>query len=273
MKFSYNHCWIVLIYDLAKIRGSVCISKPQRSLCISFSRTDSRLYIYHLFVWSNFNFLHNSRWIALHTQSCLVLYSFCANLPHALIIWLTVSSLSPHNLHFLFCCGLSILALIWLVLMPLFWAAITRDSIYLLRFPFLSHVHVFSCEMLLVSRFPVCWSSCCQYCFWWLKSVRCRCSSYRRIFKDFIFLVMSKFSRLRSRLFVYWNVVFLSIFVFWLFLFCWSLRCLCNQFSSKFVYVVFLSLYRSINAVYMVGKSSSSFFSRYIHSVYVISGI
>ena len=30
---------------------SVCILKSQRSLCISFSRTDSGLCIYHLFVW------------------------------------------------------------------------------------------------------------------------------------------------------------------------------------------------------------------------------
>ena len=35
---------------LAEIKWSVCMSKPQRSLCVSFSRTDVRLYIYHLFV-------------------------------------------------------------------------------------------------------------------------------------------------------------------------------------------------------------------------------
>ena len=38
-------------------------------------RTDSWLCIYHLFVLSNFNFLHNSQWITLLTQSCIVLYS------------------------------------------------------------------------------------------------------------------------------------------------------------------------------------------------------
>ena len=52
---------------LAKIRWSVCISKSQRSLCISFYRTDSGLSIYHLFVWTNLNFLHNSQWITLPT--------------------------------------------------------------------------------------------------------------------------------------------------------------------------------------------------------------
>ena len=81
-----------------------------------------------------------------------VLYSFCANLLHSLIMWLIVSSLSPHNLHLLFCCVLSILALIWLVLMALFCAAVRRGSVSLLRFPFLSHVYIFSCKMSLVSR-------------------------------------------------------------------------------------------------------------------------
>ena len=71
---------------LAKIRWSVCISKPQRSLCVSFSWTDSLLCIYHLSKWLNFNFSHNSQWITLPTQTCLVLSSFCANLLHLLII-------------------------------------------------------------------------------------------------------------------------------------------------------------------------------------------
>ena len=56
-------------------------------------------------------------------QPCLVLYSLCANLLHSLIMWLIVLSLSPHNLHLLFCCVLSLLDLIWLVLMALFCAA------------------------------------------------------------------------------------------------------------------------------------------------------
>ena len=58
-------------------------------------------------------------------------------------MWLMVSSLSPHNLHLLFCCILSILALIWLVLIALFCVAIRRDSISLLRFPFLSHYYYY----------------------------------------------------------------------------------------------------------------------------------
>ena len=128
---------------LAGIRWSVCMLKSHRSLCVSFSRTGAGLCIYHLFVWSNWNFMHISQWTTLPTQSCLALYSFCANLLHSLIMWLIVSSLSPHSLHLLFCCILSILALIWLVLMALSCAAIWRDSVSLLKFPFLSQVQVF----------------------------------------------------------------------------------------------------------------------------------
>ena len=100
---------------------------------------------------SNLNFLHNSLWITLLTQSCRILCSFFTNLLHLLIMWLIISSLSSHNLHLLFCCMLSIFALMWFVFMVLFCAAIRRDSVFLIRFPFLSHVHVFSCEMSLVS--------------------------------------------------------------------------------------------------------------------------
>ena len=40
---------------LTEIRLSVRISKSQRILCVSFSWTDSELWIYHLFEWSDFN--------------------------------------------------------------------------------------------------------------------------------------------------------------------------------------------------------------------------
>ena len=42
----------------AEIRWSVCISKSHRSLWVSFSRTGSGLYIYHLLAWLDLNFLH-----------------------------------------------------------------------------------------------------------------------------------------------------------------------------------------------------------------------
>ena len=134
------------------IWGSVCMLKSHGSLCVLFSRTGAGLCIYHLFVWSTLNFLHISQLITLPVQSCLVLYSFCANLLHSLIMWLMVTSLSQHSPHLLFCCVVSILVLIWLVFMALFCAAIRRDSVSLLKFPFLSHVQVFWCEKLLISR-------------------------------------------------------------------------------------------------------------------------
>ena len=66
----------------------------------------------------------------------------------SLIMWLIVSSLSLHNLQFLLCCILSIL--IWLVLIALFYFAIRRDSLPLLRFPFLGLCEFFSREISLV---------------------------------------------------------------------------------------------------------------------------
>ena len=66
-----------------------------------FSSTDVGLCINHLFLWSNWNFLHNSQSISLPTQSCLVLNSFCANLLHSLMR-LMVSSQLTHYLPLLF---------------------------------------------------------------------------------------------------------------------------------------------------------------------------
>ena len=95
-------CWLSLGFvDLAKIRWSICISKSQRTFCISFSWMDSGLCIYHLFIWSNF--LHNSQLITFPTLLSLVLYSFCANLLHSVIMSLIISSLSLHKLHLVFC--------------------------------------------------------------------------------------------------------------------------------------------------------------------------
>ena len=83
-------------------------------------------------------------------------FHFWTNLLHSLIMWLIVSSLSLHNRHLLFCCVLSNLALIWLVLMVLFCVAIRRDSVSLLRFPFLSYVvHSISFETFFVQVFKI----------------------------------------------------------------------------------------------------------------------
>ena len=136
---------------LAEIRWSFCISKSQRILCISFSRVYSGLYWYHLIVWSNLNFLHNYWWISFPTQSCQVIYFFALILLHSLIMWLIVSSLSPHNIHLLFFLHL-VYTCFGKVRMELFWVAIRRNSVSFLRFPFLGHVQDFSREISLVRR-------------------------------------------------------------------------------------------------------------------------
>ena len=74
---------------LAEIWWSVRIGKTQRTLYVSFSNTYFVLCIRHLIVWSNLNFtikLHNSQWIVFAPQSCLVLYSSCANLLCSLVM-------------------------------------------------------------------------------------------------------------------------------------------------------------------------------------------
>ena len=65
-KFSFFYCLLLIL-----VVWPVYISKSQNSLYVSFSWTDSMLCIYHLFVWSNFNFLHNSLRI-IPSRSCLV---------------------------------------------------------------------------------------------------------------------------------------------------------------------------------------------------------
>ena len=82
---------------------------------------------------------------------CVLSNIIYASLLYLLIMWLLVSSLSPHDIHLLFCCVLSILALIWLIIMALFCTAVWWDSVSVVNFPFLSHIHVFLCEMSLVS--------------------------------------------------------------------------------------------------------------------------
>ena len=120
------------------------------------------LCIYHLFVWSNLNFLHSSLSIIFSTQLCQVLYSFCCNLQHLHIVWLIVSSRSPHNFHLLFSCVSLIFPLTYLVLMALFCAAIRRDLVAFLMFPFFSHAQVFTSEISLVChlKYPYSCFSC-----------------------------------------------------------------------------------------------------------------
>ena len=59
---------------LAGIGWPTYISKPLCISCISFSRTDHGLCIYHLSIWGNFSFLQDSHWITFPNKSCLFLY-------------------------------------------------------------------------------------------------------------------------------------------------------------------------------------------------------
>ena len=59
---------------LVEIRWSVCMLKSLWSLCESFLRTGAGLCIYHLFVWSNLNFLQISLWITNPVVSRLILF-------------------------------------------------------------------------------------------------------------------------------------------------------------------------------------------------------
>ena len=70
---SLNHTKNCLFYFLEKILG----------------------YAYTIFfIWSNWNFLHNSQGITLPTQSYLVLYSLSITLLHSLIMWLIALSIT-----------------------------------------------------------------------------------------------------------------------------------------------------------------------------------
>ena len=89
---------------LAWILWYVCISKSQRILCVSFSRTNSGLCIYLLVVWWSFNLLHNSELIifpnvfipwmrfllqsfALRSFLVFLIHSFLTFLPSTFVWW------------------------------------------------------------------------------------------------------------------------------------------------------------------------------------------
>ena len=49
--------FIIRFNRLAAIWQFFCLSQPQKSFCVLFSRTEAVFCKYHLFVWSNFNFI------------------------------------------------------------------------------------------------------------------------------------------------------------------------------------------------------------------------
>ena len=71
---------------LTIIRWFSCISKSQGILCVSFSVMDSALCIYHSFIGSNFDIMHNFKCITFSNPVIHILY-FHASLLHSLIMW------------------------------------------------------------------------------------------------------------------------------------------------------------------------------------------
>ena len=80
---------------LADIRWFVCISNSLIILCISVSKINSGLCIYHLIVRLDFNLLRNFQWVTFPTQSCLdfayciiTCFIFVITLPTLIIIFI-----------------------------------------------------------------------------------------------------------------------------------------------------------------------------------------
>ena len=86
-------CWLSLSLVIWPTLGDRFVSQNSREVCGSHSAGQIPGCAYTTLA---------SQWITFSTQSCLVLYSFCINLQHSLIIWLIISCLSTHNLHLLF---------------------------------------------------------------------------------------------------------------------------------------------------------------------------
>ena len=80
---SGQDCWIPFFFSKSR---SLFILKSQRSLCISFLKTDFYLFIYDLSVWQKFSRLHNYLRVAFSTQLCLLSYSFFDSLLHSLVV-------------------------------------------------------------------------------------------------------------------------------------------------------------------------------------------
>ena len=77
-KWIFNRFFLFLFLWTFTISGHLL--EIRWILCVSISRTDTELSIYHLFVLSNLNSLQNFLLITFSTQSFLVLYTLCTNL-------------------------------------------------------------------------------------------------------------------------------------------------------------------------------------------------
>ena len=100
--FFFFFCWLLLCLVFWPRLGDSSVCQSPKGVCVCHSLGQVLGCAYTICrVWSNLNFLHISQWITLPTQSCLVLYSFCANLLHSIII--IIISLVPALWHVWHC--------------------------------------------------------------------------------------------------------------------------------------------------------------------------
>ena len=84
---------VTLMLNYVWFSGQDLVIRLYLKLPENFIWIDSVLCIYHLIEWSYLNLLHNSQWIPYSTHS--VLNFFDTSLLYSLIMWLTISPLSP----------------------------------------------------------------------------------------------------------------------------------------------------------------------------------
>ena len=140
-------CFCLFFFFVIPIYGlfaGVFVSRNCREFYVLFSRMDSALYIYHLVLWLISDSCTILSGLPFH-PSCFYSYTLFALFCYIRILW-DQSYLWLHDLHILFCWGLSIFVLTSLVLKSLFSAflvhrfslkfSILRPYLNLLRWDF-----------------------------------------------------------------------------------------------------------------------------------------
>ena len=155
-------------------------------------------------------FLHSFQWILFLTLSCLAMY--CV-------------TLAKHSLPLLFSFTLLILALTKLVLMALFWAAVSNLSVSLFKFPLLNHVQIITCTISLLYLLKNTYS----------------CFSLHFCFLDFlvvVFLFLLELFLLLLRLLAALTILSLFFFIYSLIIFCSHANFFLLLFLTHRVYII-----------------------------------
>ena len=123
-------------------------------LHLKIPENDSGLYIYHLLVWKIF-FLYSCKWITFPLEFAALAY----HVVNFLNLYHHLTYTCYYVVSYLFCYSIT-------GPYPLFYAAIWKDSVSLINFPFCSHAQVFQSDISSVCRlkYPYsCFSS--HFCF------------------------------------------------------------------------------------------------------------